>query len=321
VLVKVGLASYSIYLFHQPILAFIKAYSIEQPSGFVYFLGLVLTFLVAFLSLKFIEKPVRQSGVYGKGVFYSSVGVTLALLVGYGLFLHTTNGMAGRDFNGSYHPLEKSKFLSQRAFGFKVESFDSANGKNVFVVGNSFARDVVNVVLETFELADVKLIYSDQYDACQFLADFEQRGNSYDSDVVIFGSNYLETKRCIPDLINKVEAAEKKIFFVGTKQFGYNLNWVSRLPADKKSLLKNSVLPAAILTEETLKAAVGLEANFISIMDRMTLDNKIFITDESGNLISDDRDHLTLSGARFVGKKVFLKSALASLLTPLKEVN
>ena len=39
-----------------------------------------------------------------------------------------------------------------------------------------------------------QLIYSDKHDACKVLNDFENHGLSYESDIIIFGSNYFDTE-------------------------------------------------------------------------------------------------------------------------------
>ena len=67
--------------------------------------------------------------------------------------------------------------------------------------------------------------------------------------------------------------------------------------------------------EQQLKEAVNSDRNFISILDSLRTDNMIMITDQSGNLISDDRDHLTLSGAKFVGSRILPTSRLGRALT------
>lgn len=59
-MVAVGLISYSAYLWHQPMFAFIRYMSFPEPSVLI-FLGLIIfTFLFSFLSWKFIEKPFRK---------------------------------------------------------------------------------------------------------------------------------------------------------------------------------------------------------------------------------------------------------------------
>ena len=60
ILVGVGLISYSLYLWHQPILAFTRIYQKEPLSDLGAFFVIFLTTLFAFFTWKFIETPFRN---------------------------------------------------------------------------------------------------------------------------------------------------------------------------------------------------------------------------------------------------------------------
>ena len=126
------------------------------------------------------------------------------------------------------------------------------------------------------------------------------------ADLIIMGSEFSES-RCINDLIKKTNLSGKKIFFVGPKHFGNNLNWVIRKDKNERHLLRNNI-PKYILNHENDFKSIVPEENYISYIDKLSSENRILITDKNGNLISDDRQHLTLSGARYVGEKVFLSN-------------
>jgi peptidoglycan/LPS O-acetylase OafA/YrhL len=59
-LVGVGLISYSLYLWHQPLFAFARIYSIERPSQVLMLCLALLALALAFLSWRYIEKPFRR---------------------------------------------------------------------------------------------------------------------------------------------------------------------------------------------------------------------------------------------------------------------
>ena len=58
--VFMGLLSYSLYLWHQPVFAFLRAFSIEKPSTIAFGASTILVFLFAYLSWKYIETPCRN---------------------------------------------------------------------------------------------------------------------------------------------------------------------------------------------------------------------------------------------------------------------
>jgi len=86
-----------------------------------------------------------------------------------------------------------------------------------------------------------------------------------------------------------------------------------RIQKDERSMLRNNIIDEAIKEEIFLKSIVP-EENFISYMDILSTENKILITNKDGNLISDDRAHLTLSGSRYVGENVFKKHRISEFI-------
>ena len=71
-IVFIGLISYSWYLWHLPVLAFAKNYSLTGISDQSIFLLIILSFVLACLSWKFIEKPIRD-GILSKKNFIISI--------------------------------------------------------------------------------------------------------------------------------------------------------------------------------------------------------------------------------------------------------
>lgn len=89
-LVFTGTISYSLYLWHQPILAFV--YAINDSLGtFDRAIVVVVSFLMAYLSWRFVEKPIRHSNF--KPVYiWITTGVISLSLVAVGLYGHYTDG-------------------------------------------------------------------------------------------------------------------------------------------------------------------------------------------------------------------------------------
>ena len=84
-LVGVGLISYSLYLWHQPIFAFYRHYNdfILPPAAALYLI--VVAFVLAFISYRFVERPFRDKVKFsGRSVFAISGIVGAILLVSGG---------------------------------------------------------------------------------------------------------------------------------------------------------------------------------------------------------------------------------------------
>lgn len=66
VCVGVGLVSYSAYLWHQPLLSFVRHRSLTEPNNGVLMGLVVLTFGLAYLTWRYIETPFRQKTIVPK---------------------------------------------------------------------------------------------------------------------------------------------------------------------------------------------------------------------------------------------------------------
>ncbi len=92
----IGLLSYSAYLWHQPIFAFARYTFGSYLNAGVFFLLIILVFVVAYLSFRFIEKPWRNPALIGrrKGALYL-IGLA-SILLAFGGAGHVTKGYPDR---------------------------------------------------------------------------------------------------------------------------------------------------------------------------------------------------------------------------------
>jgi len=102
ILVAIGLMSYSLYLWHHPIFSFLRHLSIGEPEPKYFALAIVLSFLISFLSWKYIEKPFRNRKKLKRRTiaWLASLSVMCFLLVGF--IGHFGNGFPLR-FNPSLY--------------------------------------------------------------------------------------------------------------------------------------------------------------------------------------------------------------------------
>lgn len=95
-LVSVGLISYSAYLWHQPLLALRRYRYMSEPSTLVSLISIVLIFILAFISWRFVETPFRQKQRFSRMQIF---GFWLVFSVGFvivGLGGHFTKGYEKR---------------------------------------------------------------------------------------------------------------------------------------------------------------------------------------------------------------------------------
>jgi peptidoglycan/LPS O-acetylase OafA/YrhL len=95
-LVGIGLISYSLYLWHQPIFAFISMKSIGKPNPIIILFGLFFTFFLAWLTYKYVETPFRNRREFNRNFILSSSAVLLTAFGFAGLYGHFMGGLPDR---------------------------------------------------------------------------------------------------------------------------------------------------------------------------------------------------------------------------------
>lgn len=96
-LVGVGLLSYSLYLWHQPIFAFVKYRWIEELSISLIVLIIFISFVLAYFSYHIIESPFRDVKKVSNRTLFTSIGSIGILIFLIGLLGHSTNGFIDRN--------------------------------------------------------------------------------------------------------------------------------------------------------------------------------------------------------------------------------
>ena len=313
-LVGVGLISYSLYLWHQPLFAFARIYSQTPPPAWVYTSLLILTFVLSFLSWKLVERPARQKSLVGAPVFWSLVVGISITYVGFGLYLNKTYGMASRVFDSSVKIEEMDKRIyNSKVFDYKVDHFLSPQKLKILVSGDSFGRDFVNMVTETYVGHGMEIVYRDDLGECitpNKSKAAEQLFN--DADIIVF-TRLAPTTDCVMGNISFTSERHKEIYYIGTKQFGYNLNWLARLSREDLPGQTNKIELATLLSEQQFAQAVPAH-HYISILSSTAADGRIPITDSAGRMLSTDRSHLTKYGAIYFGEHVLKNSVLGKAL-------
>ena len=127
-LITIGLISYPLYLWHWPILSFMRIYFGIELSEFIVFSGVVLSFLAAYFTFKYVEM-IRY---IGSNFVVVSLIVVMFFIGVSGFVLNKNNGLPNRD-HLSYLKKYGAQFLREPATNKQCLDFFSDN--------NSEARD------------------------------------------------------------------------------------------------------------------------------------------------------------------------------------
>ncbi len=150
-LVGLGAISYSAYLWHQPLFAFARHRSLDEPSSSLLLMLSVATLALAYLSWRFVETPFRQRDLFNRRKIFELAAVGSVLFVGIGIFGDVTHGTFLRD-NASIRMTKEIEHRTRVNYGLDEaceESFTLSekcrtdDSPEVLVWGDSYAMHLV----------------------------------------------------------------------------------------------------------------------------------------------------------------------------------
>ena len=314
-MVGIGLISYSSYLWHQPLFSLARVYSKEPPGTTIYSVLLIMTFILAYITWRFVETPCRNREIVKRKTIISFALVLSAVFVSFGLYLNSNYGVVSRLYDTSKvnaADLDK-RIYNERVMRRKADNFPPDEKLKILIIGNSFGRDFVNMTTETFNIDNLDIVYRDDFTEC--IAPFQNKiaENLYSAANVIVFASGGSTESCLANNIAFSRDRNKDLFYIGTKSFGYNENWIMRLDRKDRSNQWNRVLSES-LQLDAKEALLIPSSNYISLLRPTVSGGSIPITDAEGRLLSVDRVHVTKFGAIFFGQRAILGSRYGEIL-------
>jgi hypothetical protein len=232
-----GLVSYSAYLYHQPVFAFARITRLEEPSWKVMLAYVPLIFLLAWASWRFVEQPFRNRGEIRFHSVAWLLGPASVAVIAIGLAMHLTSGFFASwpelaDNDATFGARQNIAY-NLRPLAYLDRGFDAHSSRpKLLVLGNSQARDFINMALESGHIDGVELSYSN-FGACDFGASTPLlQENISRADFIVLGSGY--SKCAARGLAQLRELTRAKLIVIGIKNFGWNNNAVMLLPAAER---------------------------------------------------------------------------------------
>ena len=181
-LVGVGLISYSLYLWHFPVLILTEYRFGWQSMSFLgSILSVVLIFLLSILTYFFVEKPLRHSSLPARRVLLISSAFIVATTL-WGFFIHADiqSSRALKVNDGLEHLLEKARLPTGKPFsdcGGKVggricdvRAAMTESESKVLLLGDSFMEDLLLALSKSTFVGDGQVEASIVY-ACDYASD------------------------------------------------------------------------------------------------------------------------------------------------------
>ena len=306
VLAKIGAASYSIFIWHQIILAFYRSVYGSQLTVVVYLLLLVAIAVLSWMSYKFIEQRTSRLLKSTKGAkrVWFAYGAIFVVLTSVALFIYKNAGVV-KDIP----ELEVRKDNPQRGmwanYNADIYRFDKpfeSSKKHWFVIGNSYGRDFVNIILESSVADNVEVSYCD-------IAVFKKREkeNRFSAADIIFIASKDFTESNVHDIEILAKAnghTVNDVIVVGDKNFGETMEqaYIRRYRNDYYQT-HISMMPGFNERNEIFKEMYGDRyIDLISMISNKTRNVRVFT--EDNKFISSDCGHITRSGARFFAQRI-----------------
>lgn len=203
-----GRMSLSVFLWHQPLIAFYR-YFFADELGLIPLVGIMATtLLLSITTCQLIERKINIVSI-------SRVCLVLFFLIvnAFALWIYRNDGIVRDvpelDLRKGVKPLMTFEQYTDRIYQYDKEFSEEDTRQRILVIGNSFARDFANILLESSDSAHIQLSYHYVIDDCPL-----NRVRQCDR-IYFFG-----WKHDVPDVVWQNLRPGVEIWGIGTKNHG-----------------------------------------------------------------------------------------------------
>ena len=240
----IGLISYSLYLWHQPLLVFLRLRSTTIISTSNIFCLLIVVFLLAIFSFHLIETPFRHRNFLTQKQIFTiafSTGLILFLMALILIRIGTFRTSDIDENENSYVAKSMRKTLEENA---TFSNRSSSKIRKILLIGDSFAQDFYNMILENEYLTNDEIRVHLIHTKCQleinpndrFHSIVEQRHRKCidlndvanlvplirQAKIIVMAIHWdFTSAKNLPSIIRLLKIrTDQQLFIVGAKNFG-----------------------------------------------------------------------------------------------------
>ena len=291
-LAPLGRMSLSIFLWHQPLFAFYRYFFADELSPAV-LCGLIgITLFLSFFTYYIIEKRIPINKL-------SRICLILSFLIvnGSALWIYQKGGIV-RDIpeldikEGETDPMIFEQY-TDRIFQYDREFSEDNPKKKILVIGNSFARDFANILLESSVANSIQLSYHYAFVDCPM-----SRIRQCDR-IFFFG-----WKHEVPETVWKNLRTGSEIWGIGTKNHGTSngIIYKNRHRSDyfsQRTAIRQDFFSVNCMAHEEW------QNRFVDLLSLTLLpDSMVPVFTPEYHFITYDGRHLTPSGSKFFAQKM-----------------
>jgi len=299
-MVGIGKISFSLYMWHQLVLAFTRYYITQNFSVITTILTVIIILVLSVITYYTVEQPFRNKTRIKTKVLFYILGTAFLISTSLSLYLYKIQGIV-RDVPEL--ELYKSKsyggniFMCYNENVRKLNRTFSDNDKiKVLVIGNSFARDWANILMESKFGKRMELSYVEKMNDCR---DIHLKLKK--ADYLFFSVLGREEFEILSE---KYALDTSKCWFVGTKNFGTNNGIFYRNRGSRNYYFQRTSIDSGFIKlNEALKKQWG--SKFIDLIGmNMDKDGKVPVFTPHCQFISQDGRHLTHAGAVYFAENL-----------------
>lgn len=309
ILAKLGAASYSLYITHQVVIAFYRYiinYNFSLIESILLFVAIIAIGLTTYQTLEkgLLEKAKTHGGY--KTIMITSVAtiIIISSTCGYIYYKHgVVRDVPEFDISISDNHNWELQEYNARITKLYDKSFQNDNRKKIFVFGDSYGRDWVNIMLEAgIDTSKYDLSYHEA------LEDSVSYARSHQADIIFAATNLKMEKyyQLLPLFMNK------KFWRVGHKRFSYCMGPVYNHVFKNDDYFEQRIIEPNETKVINAEESKLYQPHYIDMMGHLRDKNgkiKVFTPDKK--FISNDGMHLTQAGAKYFATLIDVKEILA----------
>lgn len=296
-IIFIGKLSFSIYMWHQILLAFGRYLLFPEMQLSSYTIVLIFTTIFSISSYYLIEQPFRFKLKTKKAI--GILSMVFLVTTGLSFYIFTQEGILK-----NIPELDLKKGINQRGIDRKYNNdilkldleFVSKNRLKILVLGNSFARDWVNVLLESKFRSHIEISY-----IFNPISNLSLTKRAREADY-IFISNVDKIT------LSQLNLEKSKVWYVGPKNFGISNGIFYNYSGPDYCTQRTKIRKKYLEENENQKKEWG--DKYIDLIELVIDDRKtvpVFTPD--CKFISQDCVHLTKNGAKHFASLIQMRSS------------
>lgn len=292
--ITIGKISFSLYMWHQVVLAFTRYFILQDISALHSALILIIIVTLSFITYYFVERPFRNTDKISNKFLLLVTGILFIITTLSSWYIYNSAGVMRDipelDITKSGTERHIHAMYNESAYEFS-ENFKNNGNIKVVVIGNSFARDWVNILRESKYGSKLDILY------------IPNLRNTTNANARLQAAQYIffsELKRRhFNYLLSEYNLDTAKVWIVGTKNFGTNNGIFFNKERDNNYYAQRTKpLARHKQLNDSLKLDWG--SRYINLLSMVTDKNgTVPVFTPNHKFISQDCKHLTKSGAAY----------------------